>query len=150
LWVAGGYASAHKIATSSDGVSWTGSTSGDAVFTGGYCQAVAYNGIAGASGLWVAGGSGIDHKIATSSDGISWTGSASGDLAFAGGACKAVAYNAQDGLWVFGGYGDIIPPEPPEPTPIVAPPVFFQQQVISSFNIFQTNFSGMGNLGEYY
>jgi hypothetical protein len=196
LWVAGGYGRGQKIATSSDGVSWTGSTSGDALFTGGYCQAVAYNGIAGASGLWVAGGSGIDHKIATSSDGISWTGStsgdlafaggtclavaygnglwvaggdyssahniayssdgiswtgsASGDLAFAGGACKAVAYNAQDGLWVFGGYGDIIPPEPPEPTPIVAPPVFFQQQVISSFNIFQTNFSGMGNLGEYY
>ena len=103
--------------------------------------------------IWVAGGDGTAHKIATSSDGVSWTGSTSGDAAFTGGGCNTVAYNRlsePSGLWVFGGYGAIIPPEPPEPTPIVQSPVFFQQQVISSFNIFQTNFSGMGNLGEYY
>jgi hypothetical protein len=151
LWVAGGNGDAHNIAYSSDGISWTGSASGDLAFAGGLCLAVAYG-----NGLWVAGGGGDGsaNQIAYSSDGVSWTGSTSGDLAFAGsyGACRAVAYNGiagASGLWVFGGYGAIIPPEP-EPTPIVQPPVFFQQQVISSFNIFQTNFSGMGNLGEYY
>jgi hypothetical protein len=102
LWVAGGDG-AHKIATSSDGVSWTGSTSGDLAFAGGECYEVAYNGIAGASGLWVAGGDGA-HYIAYSSDGVSWTGSASGDLAFAGGGCHAVAYGTN--LWVAGGDGD--------------------------------------------
>ena len=100
IWVAGGNGSAHKVATSSDGVSWTGSTSGDEAFAGGYCRAVAYNG----TNLWVAGGGyGSAHKIATSSDGVSWTGSASGDLAFTGGGCNTVAYG--NGLWVAGGNG---------------------------------------------
>jgi hypothetical protein len=96
LWVAGGDG-AHKIATSSDGVSWTGSASGDLAFTGGTCLAVAYG-----NSLWVAGGDGA-HKIATSSDGVSWTGSTSGDAAFAGKTCSTVAYNTSSQLWTVGG-----------------------------------------------
>ena len=136
LWVAGGGGNAHNIATSSDGISWTGSTSGDLAFAGGTCNAVAYNG----NSLWVAGGSyDSAHKIAYSSDGISWTGSTSGDAAFAGsyGACRAVAF------------GETYIPTPTPPPP-PGPGVAYIPSVASSFNIFRTNFSGMGNLGEYY
>ena len=177
LWVAGGNG-AHYIATSSNGVEWTGSTSGDAAFTGGRCNAVAHNGIAGGSGLWVAGGNGA-HKIATSRNGVEWTGSTSGDLVFGVGTCYAVAYG--NGLWVagndgsysiayssdgnswtgsmsgeaalYGGacqavaFGEAYVPTPPPPP---GPEVDYIPSVASSFNIFGTNFRGMGNLGEYY
>jgi hypothetical protein len=113
LWIAAGggffgstYTS-HYIVYSSDGLSWTGSASGDLVFTGyaSTCLAVAHNGILGSNGLWVAGGDILSpNKIAYSSDGISWTGSTSGNSVIGEfGACRSVAYSGQQGLWIAGG-----------------------------------------------
>ena len=59
-WVAGGYGT-NRLAYSSDGISWTASTSGNAVFTT-FCYAVAWNGT-----QWVAGGEGTN-QLAYSSD----------------------------------------------------------------------------------
>lgn len=107
LWVAGGEAiSTHQILTSGDGITWTGSTSGDLVFDGGECLTVAYNNLPGSDGLWVAGGQLATNNIAYSSDGVSWTGSS----VFSGsnGECDAVAHNGliNGGLWVAGGSGN--------------------------------------------
>ena len=69
-----GRSSSPRIVYSEDGVTWTGSLSGDAAFSGGICKTVAWNGT-----IWVAGGYGANF-IATSSDGITWTGSANGSF----------------------------------------------------------------------
>lgn len=101
LWVAvgGGYNGTpyHKIAYSTDGVKWTGSTSGNALFVGGDCVTVAYG-----NGVWVAGGSSAQNSVAYSIDGVNWTGSTSGNTAI--GECYTVAYG--NGLWVAGGAGN--------------------------------------------
>ena len=96
FWVAGGSGS-NRLAYSTDGIFWTVSTSGNAVFTW-YCLAAAYNG----SNLWVAGGQGTN-QLAYSSDGINWTASASGNALLTG-ICNAVAWNGSN-LWVAGGWG---------------------------------------------
>ena len=87
---------------------WSHSSSGEQVFVGGSCNAVAYNG----TNLWVAGGvsdvSGSignnmsgNSKIAYSSDGVGWTASTSIDVSGVG-PYFTVAYG--NGLWVAGGY----------------------------------------------
>jgi hypothetical protein len=65
LWVAVGAGDVNTIATSSNGISWTGR--GKTIF------ANQGNGIRYSNGLWVAVGSGTN-TIATSTDGINWTG----------------------------------------------------------------------------
>jgi hypothetical protein len=84
------------LAYSSDGITWTASTSGNGVFTD-ECRAVAWNGT-----LWVAGGSGTN-QLAYSSDGITWTVSTSGSSLLGEGACYAIAWNGS--RWVAGGFG---------------------------------------------
>jgi hypothetical protein len=62
LWVAGASGGSNSLATSTDGITWTGL--GTTVF-----QTRAY-GVSYGNGLWVAVG---DNNIATSPDGIIWT-----------------------------------------------------------------------------
>ena len=82
LWVAVG--TGGKIATSTDGVTWTPRTSG----TTQYLQEVAYG-----NGLWVVvGGAGT---LLTSTDGVTWTSRTSG---FGSTTIQDVAYG--NGLWV--------------------------------------------------
>jgi hypothetical protein len=88
LWVAGG-AGGNSLASSTDGISWTGR--GSSVMTS-VTRAVAY-----ANNLWIAVGEGSNHT-ATSTDGINWTGR--GTLSGFNGV-YAVAYG--NGLWVIGG-----------------------------------------------
>jgi len=84
----------NKIAYSSDGITWIGSTSGNNLFENVY--AVAWNG-----NMWIAVGSGTN-KIAYSSDGISWTSSTSGNNLFVN--VFAVAWNGT--IWVTVGNGN--------------------------------------------
>jgi len=96
IWVAGG-SGTNQVAYSYDGVNWSPSTSGNAIFTSNnICRAFAWNGT-----RWVAGGNG-DNKLAYSSDGITWTASASGNGVFTS-QCNAVAWNGT--RWVAGGEG---------------------------------------------
>jgi len=74
IWVAGGNGP-FTLAYSYDGITWTGSASGSALFTT-QCISVAWNG-----SLWVAAGSGTNSLI-YSSDGITWSASASGTALF--------------------------------------------------------------------
>jgi hypothetical protein len=101
LWVAGGYDTdgVGRLGYSSDGINWTNSTSGTALFTGG-CFAAAWSG-----SMWVAGGKDVSGAavMAYSSDGISWTVSSSGSSIFGEGGCKTIAWNGY--MWVAGGYG---------------------------------------------
>lgn len=85
LWVAVGSGTNHSIATSYDGINWTGQ--GDTIFTIGY--KVAYNGI-----LWVAVGSG-PNTVAYSYDGFNWTGLG---LSVFNSAGSGIAWNGS--LWV--------------------------------------------------
>ena len=99
-WVAGGFSLNTAMAYSFDGMEWTVSTSGNAIFAG-RCTAVGYG-----NSLWVAGGEGVIGDLANflaySTDGIEWTASTSGNSVFTTG-CFAVTY--ANGLWVAGGYG---------------------------------------------
>jgi len=92
--VAGGNGT-KQLAYSTDGITWTASTSGNAVLTD-ICRAVAWNGT-----RWVAGGSGTN-QLAYSTDGITWTASTSGNAVLTT-ACLAVAWNGTQ--WVAGGNG---------------------------------------------
>jgi collagen type VII alpha len=92
--VAGGTGT-NRLAYSYDGITWTGSTSGNSIITG-TPGVVAWNG-----SLWVAGGSGTN-RLAYSSDGITWTVSANGNFIFET-ACTALAWNGS--IWVAGGSG---------------------------------------------
>ena len=92
--VAGGNGT-KQLAYSTDGITWTASTSGNALFTT-YCYAVAWNGT-----RWVAGGVGTN-QLAYSTDGITWTGSTSGNAVITN-QCLAVAWNGT--RWVAGGNG---------------------------------------------
>jgi len=94
MWVAGGN-DANRLAYSSDGINWTVSASGNAVFTASV-RALAWNG-----SLWVAGGGGTN-QLAYSSDGINWTDSASGTAVFTN-TVQSVAWNGT--IWVAGGTG---------------------------------------------
>ena len=96
----------NTIATSADGITWTGR--GATIFyNSGY--GVAY-GLAYGNGLWVAVGSAGVTTIATSTDGKTWTsrGTATTNFGDAGGSGRAVAYG-KDGsgnnLWVATGTG---------------------------------------------
>jgi hypothetical protein len=92
--VAGG-AYGNQVAYSYDGVTWTVSSSGNAIFTS-QCYGVAYNGI-----IWVACGSGTN-QLAYSTDGINWTASTSGNsLLTVNG--LGVAWNGN--IWVAVGTG---------------------------------------------
>jgi hypothetical protein len=85
----------NELAYSYDGLTWTGSTSGNALFTTA-CYAVAWNG-----STWVAGGAGTN-QMAYSYDGITWTASASGNSTFTT-TCGAVAWGGN--IWVATGAG---------------------------------------------
>ena len=90
LWVAVGMGSGCRVAYSSDGITWTASTSGNTLFPdGSECNTIAWTG-----SLWIVGGSttNLDVSIAYSYDGINWTNSASGtDLAYY---CYSMASNS--------------------------------------------------------
>jgi hypothetical protein len=92
IWVAGGVGIA-TVAYSSDGITWTISSSGNTVFTE-RCNTVSWNGT-----LWVAGGSGTN-RLGYSSNGILWTASSSGNGIFTT-VCYAVAWNGSQ--WTAGG-----------------------------------------------
>ena len=66
LMVAVGSGTSNTIATSSDGIIWTGR--GSTIFTNNG------NGVRWNGSLWVGVGNGTSHTIATSPDGINWTG----------------------------------------------------------------------------
>jgi hypothetical protein len=105
-------------------------------------------------------GFGSLNTVATSSDGIIWTASTGGNAVFSTqttygayghySGCISVATNGlsknSGGLWVGGGYAISMPEPEPEPVP---PTQYQYGTTNSSFNIFSTNFSGMGNLGDY-
>jgi hypothetical protein len=93
LWVAVGQGTTYTIATSSDGINWTGVPNSAIIFTIGY--GVAWNG-----SLWVAVGSGSGNTIATSPDGINWTGQGSTVFTNAG---RSITWNGI--RWVAGGTG---------------------------------------------
>jgi hypothetical protein len=93
-WVAGGQGT-NMIVYSTDGETWTASTSGNSVFTG-ECNGVAYG-----NSMWVAGGSGAN-TLAYSTDGETWTASENGNSVLTE-RCIAVAYG--NGKWVAGGSG---------------------------------------------
>ena len=85
-----------EIATSNDGVTWTG-RSNNVFQSQGMC--VAWNG-----SIWVAGGLGFTgNTIATSTDGITWTGRSSIFLTTLG-----IAWNGSLWVAVGGGYNDSI------------------------------------------
>jgi len=90
LWVAVGEGSSHTIATSPDGITWTGRGNDIFNYTG--------NGIAWNGSLWVAVGV-TSNTIASSPDGIIWTGR--GNTIFTTG--NGIAWNGS--LWVAVGSG---------------------------------------------
>ena len=92
--VAGG-SGTNQLAYSIDGITWTASTSGNAVFTT-RCNALGWNGT-----KFVAGGEGTN-QLAYSSDGITWTASTSGNAVFTT-RCNTVAWSGTK--WVAGGEG---------------------------------------------
>jgi hypothetical protein len=89
-----GFIGGNTIATSPDGLVWTGRST--SIFVSGF--GVSWNGK-----LWVAVGGGY-FSIATSPDGISWTGVDSTTHIFNGGAGYGVAWNGQ--VWVAVGGGN--------------------------------------------
>ena len=91
LWVAVGQGG-NSIATSTNGIHWTGRTGGTIFSTSGWSVAYANN-------LWVAVGQG-GNSIATSTDGINWTGRGTTIFTTNG---RGVSY--VDGLWVASGTG---------------------------------------------
>ena len=110
IWIAGGYQynppdPTGVIAYSSDGITWTASTSGQSLLTS-QCYAIATNG-----SMILAGGtnwlSGADPPPAPatfitliySTDGITWTDT--GNRSFANGYCHAIAWNGI--RWIAGG-----------------------------------------------
>lgn len=99
MWVAGGYSTDmlegnNTVAYSTDGMTWTVSTSGSNILIDS-CKAVAYG-----NGLWVAGGAGTNTLI-YSEDGMAWTTSTNGISILYD--CLTVAYG--NGMWVAGGAG---------------------------------------------
>jgi hypothetical protein len=93
MWVAGGGAGTNTLCFSYDGINWTASTSGNAVFTTN-CRGVAWNG-----SFWVAVGSGTN-TIAFSYDGITWTGIGATIFTTSG---LCIGWNGT--RWVAGGSG---------------------------------------------
>jgi hypothetical protein len=100
-WVAVGGGVGNKIVTSSNGIDWNSSASGNSIFNDA-CMGIAWNG----SNLWVAVGGGLDSKgrIATSSDGMNWISSNNGSTIF-NDTCNGVAWNSSLQLWVAVGGG---------------------------------------------
>jgi hypothetical protein len=95
LWVAVGQGTTHNIATSPDGITWTGL--GTSIFgAGNRGQSVAWNGA-----LWVAVGSGTN-TIGYSRDGINWTGL--GKSIFSSNS-YGVIWSSSQSLWVAVGSG---------------------------------------------
>ena len=83
-WVAGG-SGTNKLAYSTDGINWSASSTGNAIFTTN-CSAVCYGGT-----IWAAGGVGA---MAYSYDGIAWTSTTQPS----GYAINCIAFNGN--LWV--------------------------------------------------
>jgi hypothetical protein len=84
MWVAAGSGSAHVLAYSTDGITWTGF--GTTLFGAfGNGRAIAWNG-----SMWVAGGDGATNNIAYSTDGTTWTGLAKTIISTTG---NAIAFN---------------------------------------------------------
>jgi hypothetical protein len=83
---------------STDGIAWLPSSNGNIDFSGGTCNAIAWNGY-----TWVAGGSATAaSKLVYSSNGIFWNPSSSGTSLLTQG-CSAIVTSGS--LWVAGGAG---------------------------------------------
>ena len=104
LFVAGGGpTTTNTLAWSADsGDNWYNSLNGTATypFSGGVCQALAWNG-----SKWVAGGVGTN-PLAYSYDGQNWFQSANGTGLFSGGQCSGITWNGTN--WLAGGNGSTI------------------------------------------
>jgi hypothetical protein len=87
LWVAGGTAGSFSIASSTDGIIWTGRSGLLATTLG-----VAWSG-----SLWVAVGTISSGSVATSTDGISWTNRGS---TFSGVAGRGVIWYPYNSFWI--------------------------------------------------
>ena len=94
-WVLVGSGGENTIATSVDGITWTGL--GRSIFYEAY-------GVAYANNLWVAVGNG-SNTIATSSDGITWTGRGNTALAYNGYGVEYGKDISGNDLWVVVGQG---------------------------------------------
>jgi hypothetical protein len=98
IWVAAGIRIINSITTgriiySSDGLTWTNSSSGYSIFAYSTPTVVAWGG-----SIWVAAASDINGgRVATSPDGITWTQSSSATNLFTN-SCNALAWNGS--LWV--------------------------------------------------
>ena len=93
-YLASGIYGSNKIAYSTDGITWTGSTSAASVFSQ-VVYATAHNGI-----IWVAGSEG-NPALAYSYDGITWTSSTSGNSVLT--MCGCVTYG--NGMFIAVGKG---------------------------------------------
>lgn len=95
-WVAGSNCLLNRLAFSSDGLTWTGSASGNALFT--RCNAVAWNGL-----QWIAAGKFNNRSVvASSQNGQTWTPvSDYGGYAVSGITWNTVACN--ESIWLLGG-----------------------------------------------
>jgi len=95
-WIAGSNCFLNRLAFSSDGLTWTGSASGNALFT--RCNALAWNGL-----QWIAAGKFNNHSVvASSQNGQTWTAvSDYGGYAVSGITWNTVACN--ESIWLLGG-----------------------------------------------
>ena len=89
---------AAKVGYSSDGITWTASTSGNSFFTS--CVSVAY-----ADGKFVAVGYGPSRNTIYSTDGINWTGGGNASLFGSAGVDYGACVVYRNSTWVAGGAG---------------------------------------------
>jgi hypothetical protein len=95
--VMGGTSGSKYLAYSDNGITWTDSSTGNAIFSGGTVFGIGFN-----QTQWLAGGTSTNSRIAYSSDGSTWTNSTSGASAFTTN-CKCFAWDGSK--WIAGGSG---------------------------------------------
>jgi hypothetical protein len=95
--VIGGTSSTKFLSYSDNGITWTDSSTGNTIFSGGTVFGIGYN-----LSQWLAGGTSTSNRIAYSSDGKSWTASSSGNSIFTTN-CNCFAWNGTK--WIAGGSG---------------------------------------------
>jgi len=95
--VIGGTSSTKFLSYSDNGITWTDSSTGNTIFSGGTVFGIGYN-----LSQWLAGGTSTSNRIAYSSDGKSWTASSSGNSIFTS-KCNCFAWNGTK--WIAGGSG---------------------------------------------
>ena len=116
VWVAGGNGGSFRLGYSGDGINWTGSSSGNSIFS------VLVYSVAWCGNIWVAVGNGTN-RVGYSYDGITWFASTSGNAlctntgfsvasngylhligAFSGGVSVSILYSYDGINWVSTGY----------------------------------------------